>query len=703
MSTLQDSDLFIVDRNGTNYQLPNSQMSTVQDTDLFVVERDGVNYKVEGKDVAGPGGSFDQPVSVLTPLNGAGLNAGQSYEPLSSTLVSSSPSAVTINFTTTLYAGNGGTQEVSTGVDNTGKSLVWVKNRTAAVSHVLTGSDLVDAGYTNLASDLSNAAGTESNYVTSLSSNGFSVGNSSAVNNASQTYVAWNFRAAPGFMEILTYNGGTDVVDNKIPHSLGVEPAFMIFKPTSGSGDWWVYHKDMNASPENYAMVLNDNNEATSSPQWNNTKPTSTEVSLSGNLNSNLDYIAYLFASDDTNIKCGGYRGNNSNSNLIECGFKPGWVMIKRSSDAGNWVIFDVVRGDWSGGQNNTGGPGMGAFLQPNQSDAENESGELLRATDTGFELRTTYSEINANSDYIFVAIADTSDVDPATDLTFVDNTELAKIIGPVRMVDVNGDVKTPVTSPVTGITTVAGSSVFTTTLYTGDGVSPRNLVTGIDNTVKSLVWIKNRQAADNNVLFDSLRNNGINFLYSNTSGSETVGPTSYMLGFNSDGVTLGDGGATNTAAGQDYVAWNWKAAPGFFDIVTYEGTNATQEIPHQLSSTPGLIITKNMDAGDPWTVYHKDTGANQWLYLNESNAASQGTGAWNNTNPTSTHFTLGDSGVNNRDSNTHVAYLFADTPGLIKCGSYTGGTGSANVQTGFAPGLVSVSYTHLRAHETDS
>ena len=126
MSTLQDSDLFIVDRNGTNYQLPNSQMSTVQDTDLFVVERDGVNYKVEGKDVAGPGGSFDQPVSVLTPLNGAGLNAGQSYEPLSSTLVSSSPSAVTINFTTTLYAGNGGTQEVSTGVDNTGKSLVWV-------------------------------------------------------------------------------------------------------------------------------------------------------------------------------------------------------------------------------------------------------------------------------------------------------------------------------------------------------------------------------------------------------------------------------------------------------------------------------------------------------------------------------------------------------------------------------------------------
>ena len=87
MSTLQDSDLFIVDRNGTNYQLPNSQMSTLQDTDLFVVERSGVNYKIEAKDVStGPTGSIGTPVAVLTPLNGAGTNAGQPYNPLSTAL-----------------------------------------------------------------------------------------------------------------------------------------------------------------------------------------------------------------------------------------------------------------------------------------------------------------------------------------------------------------------------------------------------------------------------------------------------------------------------------------------------------------------------------------------------------------------------------------------------------------------------------------
>ena len=75
MSTLQDNDLFIVDRNGTNYQLPHNQMSTLQDTDLFIVEREGVNYQVPASDVnTGGSGSLDSPVQVLTPLNGAGVS-----------------------------------------------------------------------------------------------------------------------------------------------------------------------------------------------------------------------------------------------------------------------------------------------------------------------------------------------------------------------------------------------------------------------------------------------------------------------------------------------------------------------------------------------------------------------------------------------------------------------------------------------------
>ena len=87
MSTLQDTDLFVVDRNGTNYKLPHNQMSTLQDTDLLVVERNGTNYKIEAVDLdLGPTGSIDTPVAVLTPLNGAGTNAGTPYEPLSTAI-----------------------------------------------------------------------------------------------------------------------------------------------------------------------------------------------------------------------------------------------------------------------------------------------------------------------------------------------------------------------------------------------------------------------------------------------------------------------------------------------------------------------------------------------------------------------------------------------------------------------------------------
>ena len=103
MSTLQDSDLFVVDRNQTNYQVRSDEMSTLEDTDLFVVEREGINYKIEAKDInVGPTGTIDQPVSVLTPLNGAGLNEGEPYEPLSSPITAIGPSGQKVYQTDTI-------------------------------------------------------------------------------------------------------------------------------------------------------------------------------------------------------------------------------------------------------------------------------------------------------------------------------------------------------------------------------------------------------------------------------------------------------------------------------------------------------------------------------------------------------------------------------------------------------------------------
>ena len=89
MSTPTSGDLLLVNRGGVNYQIDYDDMSTLQDTDLLLVNRAGTNYQIAASDInLGPDGLILPPVEVLTPVNGAGLNEGDPYTPLSSAYVS---------------------------------------------------------------------------------------------------------------------------------------------------------------------------------------------------------------------------------------------------------------------------------------------------------------------------------------------------------------------------------------------------------------------------------------------------------------------------------------------------------------------------------------------------------------------------------------------------------------------------------------
>ena len=96
MSTINDSDLLLVERNGNLHQITYDQMSTLNDDDILLVERGGVQYKVEAQYVSiGPNGVILPSVEVLTPVNGAGLNDGDSYTPISSAYVSTDTTPIT--------------------------------------------------------------------------------------------------------------------------------------------------------------------------------------------------------------------------------------------------------------------------------------------------------------------------------------------------------------------------------------------------------------------------------------------------------------------------------------------------------------------------------------------------------------------------------------------------------------------------------
>lgn len=248
---------------------------------------------------------------------------------------------------------------------------------------------------------------------------------------------------------------------------------------------------------------------------------------------------------------------------------------------------------------------------------------------------------------------------------------------------------------------------VFSTTLYTsnasstGDGTE-QVITTGIDHTEGFLTWIKNRDDAIDHVLFDSERiGTNYKWLYSNSSSAEQdtanifKNPTS--TGFTVRQDTSGSGvGRTNPSGAKDMCAWNFRKAPGFFDIVTYVGNGTSgRTVSHNLGSTPGMIIIKSTDASFDWVVWHRNVSTA--LQLN-SNLGSGSVGA-KVTAVSSSDFTLNDVWGANKDGTNFVAYIFAHddqsfgTNGdeaIIKCGSYTG-TGSAynEIDLGFEPQFI--------------
>jgi len=101
------------------------------------------------------------------------------------------------------------------------------------------------------------------------------------------------------------------------------------------------------------------------------------------------------------------------------------------------------------------------------------------------------------------------------------------------------------------------------------------------------------------------------------------------------------------------------------------------------------MIIIKNRNSATPWVVGHKGlnggtTPWNYYIFLQNSQEAGASS-IWNDTAPTSTHFTLGNyGGVNGTDD--FLALLFASVDGISKVGYYTGTGSSQTITLGFQP-----------------
>ena len=238
-------------------------------------------------------------------------------------------------------------------------------------------------------------------------------------------------------------------------------------------------------------------------------------------------------------------------------------------------------------------------------------------------------------------------------------------------------------------------TEIFTANLYSGNATNGKTITTGHTN---DLIWTKGKSGTYGGRglrIIDSVRG-ATKVLYGDQNLAQgTNNSSSGVTGFASTSYTIG-GDADFNGAGTTYVSWTWKIQAGVCDIQTYDGASNTRTISHNLGVVPKAMIFKRFDEG-AWIVYHADAGGpNKYLVLNTTAAVDTATTLFNNTVPTSSVFSVGNTNSTNGNGISYIVYLFGNKQGVSKVGSYTGnGASSVNsgtfVYTGFKPALVIV------------
>ena len=331
-------------------------------------------------------------------------------------------------FDVATYTGNGGTQSISSLAFQ--PDFVWIKCRSIAHSnHVF---DSVRGATKHLFTNNTLGEVTSTNFLTSFDSDGFSLGTDNSVNQNSSTFVAWCWKAGGtassntdgtitsqvsastdyGFSIVSWTGNQTDGAS--VGHGLGSVPKLILAKSRADSTyEWITLHETPGTSSGFSAGNLNTtdsivdiSNGSRKCQSWH-AAPTSSVFSLGidgsswdGTLNKSEAYIAYVWSEVAGFSKFGSYSGG-TNPKTITTGFKPAFLLIKRSDGSNEWVIIDSKRGGTK-------------KLSPSLGVVENDgtylggdSANTVEFLSDGFKLTSTNAETNGSGQtHIYAAYA---------------------------------------------------------------------------------------------------------------------------------------------------------------------------------------------------------------------------------------------------------------------------------------------------------
>jgi len=326
------------------------------------------------------------------------------------------------HFNTVLYTGNGSDGRSITGV-GFDPDWVWLVSRNLATSHLL--NDTVRGANKSLFSEGTTAetANNGGGYLSAFVTDGFSVTSGSsgddAVNDGSDTYVAWNWLAGTAFsndasatsvgsidssgqvnttagFSIISYTGTGSAAT--VAHGLGVAPNLIIAKSRS-TGGWLVYHSSRGESAYLYLNSDGSGETGVSYP-WNGTAPTTSVFSVNSAASPSENMIAYCFANVEGYSKFGSFTGNGADDGpFVYTGFRPAWVMTKRADSTADWQIMDDHRNPINV---------MDGFKFANLAYQETSDAAYNRDfLSNGFKVRGSEAYVNASgATFIYLAFA---------------------------------------------------------------------------------------------------------------------------------------------------------------------------------------------------------------------------------------------------------------------------------------------------------
>jgi hypothetical protein len=320
----------------------------------------------------------------------------------------------------TLYTGTGSAQSISNAVGSASfqPDLVWQKARAEVASNRLV--DSVRGTSKVLYSNNTNAEATTSGVVDSFNSGGFTGGGSDVVTSG-YTAVAWQWKAngagvtntsgsitstvsantTSGFSVVTYTANGTNGAT--VGHGLNVTPAIYIVKRRDTTGNWVVVPGNSSLFGGSFYLQLNTTSAVIANSNVFTSYPGSSVFYLSTNADVNASggtYVAYCIAQIAGFSAFGSYTGNGSaDGPFIYTGFRPRWILIKRTDGVGDWWIFDTARNTYNV---------MTQVLYSNSSSAEANNTATVDYLSNGFKLRiATYQPNTSGATFVYAAFAE--------------------------------------------------------------------------------------------------------------------------------------------------------------------------------------------------------------------------------------------------------------------------------------------------------